>query len=157
MILTPERLMTVCEPFDFANQPFDPIEFSKDLVRTMIDNMGLGLAANQVGAPYRIFALFTQPENTVCFNPVIVDEGDEKIVLDEGCLSYPGLVVKVKRSKSIKVRFARPNGEVVTEKYTGITARAFQHEMDHLDGVIFFNRANRVHRETALRKWRSKK
>lgn len=152
MILTPEKLLEPCREFDFDDPPFDPAEFSRELVRCMIDSRGLGLAANQVGVPYRIFALFTQPLNTVCFNPIVVDVGDEEIDLEEGCLSYPGLFINIKRPKNIKVRFRNPNGEHRTEKYTGMTSRAFQHELTHLDGVPFWKGASRTRFDRARRR-----
>lgn len=142
------------EPFDFSNPPFDPIEFSHELVRFMYESGGIGLAANQVGVPYRIFAMRGDPENFVCFNPKIVMPSEEQIVLDEGCLTYPGLYVKVKRSKHLRVRFQTPNGEPKTMTLTGMSARVFQHELDHLDGVRFYDRANRYHRDQAMKKWK---
>jgi len=147
-------LKTKCEEFDFINPPFDPIEFSKDLIKFMYDNNGLGLAANQVGVPYRIFAMRGAPENFVCFNPKIVLPSTEQVILEEGCLTYPGLLVKIKRSQHIKVRFRTPNGETLTKTFTGMTARIFQHELDHLDGIEFFSRANKYHREQAFKKWK---
>ncbi len=150
-------LRTQCDEFDFNNPPFDPVEFSKEMVKFMYDNNGIGLAANQVGVGYRIFAMRGQPENFVCFNPRIVQYSNETVVLEEGCLSYPGLIVKVKRPQHIRCRFQTPNGDTLTKQFTGITARVFQHEIDHLDGVIFYNKANRVHRDQALRRWKQGK
>ena len=120
----------------------------------MYENNGLGLAANQVGVPYSVFAMRGQPQNYVCFNPRIVQPSAEEIILEEGCLSFPGLVVKVKRPRHIRVRFQLPNGETVTETFIGMTARVFQHEMDHLEGKLYFNRANRYHKEVAIKKWK---
>jgi peptide deformylase len=120
----------------------------------MYENNGLGLAANQVGVPYSVFAMRGQPQNYVCFNPRIVQPSAEEIILEEGCLSFPGLVVKVKRPRHIRVRFQLPNGETVTETFIGMTARVFQHEMDHLQGKLYFNRANRYHKEVAMKKWK---
>jgi peptide deformylase len=145
-------LKTKCKEFDFANMPFEPIEFSRELIKFMYDNNGLGLAANQVGVPYRIFAMRGAPENFVCFNPKIVTPSVDKVLLEEGCLTYPGLLVKIKRSQHIRVRFATPNGDIRTETFTGMTARIFQHELDHLDGIVFYNRANAYHKEQAFKK-----
>jgi peptide deformylase len=147
-------LNRVCENFNFSDPPFDPIEFAQDLVKHMYDWNGIGLAANQVGVPYRIFAMRGSPENFVCFNPRIVQPSEQEVVLEEGCLTYPGLYVKIKRPQHVRVRFQTPNGETITKQFTGMTARIFQHELDHLDGVIFYNKANRVHRDKALQKWR---
>ena len=116
-------------------------------------NKGLGLAAPQIGIPYRVFAFTGDPVN-VCFNPKIVDKSKEEIYLDEGCLTFPGLIIKIKRSSLIKVRFTMANGETITKKLSGMTARCFQHELDHLNGILFLNRANLYHREKALKSWR---
>ena len=155
MELNPTYLLEKCEEFDFKNPFFDPVEFAKKLVEFMYENNGLGLAANQVGVPYRIFAMRGQPENFVCFNPRIVGESSKKIVLEEGCLSYPRLVVKVKRPEFVRVRFQAPNGEMMTKTFTGMTARVFQHEYDHLDGIRFFDRANKFHKDQAMRKFKN--
>jgi len=143
-----------CQSFDFQNPPFDPIEFSQELVKFMYENNGIGLAANQVGIPYRIFAMRGSPQNFVCFNPRIVQAAAENIILEEGCLSFPGLIVKVKRPRHVRVRFQTPNGDTRTETFIGMTARIFQHEYDHLEGKLYFNRASRYHREIALKKWK---
>jgi peptide deformylase len=147
-------LKTPCKPFDFLNPPFDPIEFSQNLVKFMYENNGIGLAANQVGIGYRIFAMRAAPENFVCFNPRIVMPGTDQIVLEEGCLTFPGLLVKIKRSQHIKVRFQIPNGDTLTKQFTGLSARIFQHELDHLDGIIYYQKANKFHREQAMKRWK---
>ena len=149
-------LTTPCQPFNFLNPPFEPVEFARELVKDMYEYNGLGLAANQVGEPYRIFAMRGQPENFVCFNPRIVQPSEMEVVLEEGCLTYPGLLVKIKRPQHIRVRFQLPNGDTITKQFTGMTARVFKHEMDHLNGLVFFNRANRYHKELAFKKWKSK-
>lgn len=147
-------LTKVCDTFDFNNPPFDPIEFANELVKFMYEKNGIGLAANQVGVPYRVFAMRGSPENFVCYNPRIVQLSEMQVVLEEGCLTYPGLYVKVKRPQHIRVRFNTPNGDTLTKQFTGMSARIFQHELDHLDGVVFYNKASRVHRDKALGKWR---
>jgi len=147
-------LTTPCKTFNFLSAPFDPVQFAKDLVKFMYDNNGIGIAANQVGIPYRIFAMRGAPENFVCINPKIVWKSEAKVELEEGCLTYNGLLVKITRPQHIRVRFSTPNGDVLTKQFTGITARIFQHELDHLDGILFYNRANRYHRDQALKKWK---
>lgn len=141
-------LVEETEIFDFTNPPVDPVELAKDLAETMIADNGLGLAANQVGLPYRAFAMKAS-QIIVCFNPIIVDASSEEIYLEEGCLSFPRLYVKIKRPRRIKVRFAYPSGEIVTETYDGMTARIFQHELDHLNGIRHIDRASRIHLEQA--------
>lgn len=143
-----------CEDFDFKDPPFDPIDFAQNLVRFMHENNGLGLAANQVGVPYRIFAMRGHPENFVCYNPKIVQTSEQTITLEEGCLTYPGLLVKIKRPEFVRVRFTAPNGDTMTKQFIGMSARVFQHEYDHLEGVRFYDRANKFHRDRAMRKWK---
>lgn len=155
LTLVPENdqiLRHECEEFDFVNAPFNQIEFAKELVYSMYHHNGIGLAANQVGVPYRIFAMRGSPENFVCINPRIVGTSEKHVVLEEGCLSFPGLICKVKRPARIRLRFAMPNGEIRTETFDGMTARIVQHEMDHLNGKLFYDRANRYHRELAFKR-----
>lgn len=146
-------LTTKLEPFDFTNPPTDPIQLAKDLTETMIAKNGIGIAANQCGLPYRVFAIRSNPV-LVCFNPKIVDASTEEIYLDEGCLTYPNYYVKIKRPKKIKVRFTMPNGTTETRVFEGITARIFLHEYDHLEGVLFMSRATLYHRQQAEKKSR---
>ena len=141
------------ESFDFSNPPVDPEKLAIAMVECMRKNNGLGLSANQVGLPYNMFVIEGEPAYA-CFNPKVVDISSEEVLLDEGCLSYPGLFVKIKRPRHVKVRFTGPDGETYTKKFTGMTARAFLHEYDHLRGQIFYQRANLVHRERAMRQWR---
>jgi peptide deformylase len=138
-------------PFDFSNPPVDPLDLVTDLSETMLENNGIGLSANQCGLPYRVFVMLGQ-ELIPCFNPRIVDMSQETIVMEEGCLTYPDLFVKVKRPRRIKVRYAEPNGNIVTKTFDGMTARVFQHELDHLDGINYQQRANRYHLEQARKK-----
>lgn len=136
------------ETFDFTNPPINPVELYNDLAETMRENEGLGLAAPQVGLPYRAFVM--RAENIIgVFNPRIVDVSSEMVYLEEGCLSYPNLWVKIKRPKKIKVRYTNPNGETETRVFDGMSARVFQHELDHLDGILHVKRANRIHLDQA--------
>lgn len=134
--------------FDFINPPTDPIQLAHDLAETMLANNGLGLAANQIGLPYRVFAIKAE-KIIVCFNPKIVDYSEETIYLEEGCLSYPNLFIKVKRPKGIKIRYTEPNGNTLTTTFIGLTARIALHEYDHLQGITYLQRANRIHIEQA--------
>ena len=120
----------------------------------MLSHDGIGLAANQIGLPYRVFAIKANPV-LVCFNPRIVDYSKETIVLEEGCLTFPGLYLKIKRPRDIKCRFTYPNGETITKTFTGATARIFQHELDHLNGILFTEKVGPT--ALALAKIRMKK
>lgn len=141
-----------CTPFDFDNPPVDPVALAFDLRESMVHYKGIGLSACQVGLPYRVFVA-GDPNDIdnikVFFNPRIVDTADEMVLIEEGCLSYPGLFMKVKRPASCRIRFADPNGVINTQAYEGIPARTILHEYDHMEGIIFHQRANPYHRELA--------
>lgn len=132
------------DPFNFDNPPVDPFELSNNLIETMVHNKGLGLSANQCGLPYRVFVMWSSPTK-ICFNPRLVDQTSEEVLLDEGCLSYPNLLVKIKRPKVIKVRYQDEMGKIQNEKFIGMTARCFLHELDHMDGIVYTSRANPIH------------
>lgn len=141
------------EDFDFSNPGTDPVQLSRDLAETMIIQNGLGLAANQIGERHRAFAMKAE-QIIVCFNPKIVDVSEETVLLEEGCLSYPGLLVKIKRPKKIRVRYTMPNGEVDTRVFDGLTARVFQHELSHLNGVCHIDEASYIERDRAKMRWK---
>lgn len=141
------------EPFSFQDPSFDPIEFSKELVKFMYENNAINLTAIQVGIPLRIFAMRGSPQNFVCINPRIVQPSEAVVLLEEASVTYPGLSVKIKRPQHCRARFSMPNGDVRTETFTGMTARVFQQSIDFLDGKVYYANANPIHREQALRKW----
>lgn len=139
--------------FDFADAPCNPIELVNALTKIMNDNQGIGLAANQIGVPYSVFVMRVSERPIAVFNPRIVSMSNEIISLAEGCLSWPGLYVKIKRPKHIRARFQNERGETDTHMFTGMTARCFQHEMDHMSGIEFWRHANKFHRDQGMRKW----
>lgn len=143
-------LMRPTQKFDFENPPMDPEELANQLLTVMAGQGGIGLSANQVGLPYSVFVIHGDP--FACFNPMIVDVSEETADLEEGCLTFPGLYVTVTRPKHIRLRFTTIRGNVETQKFTGMTARIIQHEMDHLEGKLFFNRVSKYHRDKAFRK-----
>lgn len=118
----------------------------------MIEYKGVGLAAPQLGIMTRAFVIGnpnTPDEIIGVFNPLIVNYDEETVVYEEGCVSYPGLFIKIKRPRGIRVRYRGWNGEADTVRYEGYTARVFQHEYDHLNGITYQTRANRYHLEQA--------
>lgn len=146
-----EILRKKTEPFDFDNPPVNPEELAYDLVANLRKYGGVGLSANQIGLPYRVFVMRGDP-HFVCFNPRIVDISEETIKLEESCLTFPNLELKVERPRHIKVRFNTPNGDVTTKTFTGLTARCFLHELQHLNGEFFFKGVGRLSMEKALKK-----
>jgi peptide deformylase len=141
-----------CQPFDFNNPPIDPYELAQNLKETMIAKRGVGLSANQVGLPYRVMVIGdpNDPDNIMCFfNPRITSTQGEDVLIEEGCLSYPGLFIKIKRPQVVRMRFSGPNGAVGTNVFEGIPARIILHEYDHMEGVVFTERASRLQLQKA--------
>jgi len=154
-----EILEVVVAPFDFDTPIVDPIQLEEEMVKLMAEENGIGLAANQVNLRARVFTIKTQlvPEITepfAAFNPT-VEKVSEEMELDyEGCLSYPNLFFKVNRPKTIVAKFFdRDNKERIIE-LTGIDARCYLHELDHLNGICFTDRVSKLKLELAQKKQR---
>lgn len=143
------------EPYSFGDLTSEELEqVYWNLVDTMRASKGIGLAANQVGYKYRMFVMETGSEfPELLINPRIVNQTGEKL-MQEGCLSFPNLFVKVKRSSVIRVRFQQTNGETETKDYVGLSARVVLHEYDHLEGIVMKDVANRIHWDQAAKKAR---
>jgi len=122
----------------------------------MIDALGVGLAANQVGVLNRVLVYRVQQQAPVSalINPEIEWSGDEEETLEEGCLSLPGVHVDVDRAVFVRVRARDEYGEPITIEASGLEARVIQHEMDHLDGKLVFDRISRGQRKEAMRAMR---
>jgi peptide deformylase len=123
---------------------------------TMREREGVGLAANQVGRLRRVLVAGIEEDEYVLINPVIEARSDETEVLPEGCLSIPGILVDVERPVAVTVSGQDAAGEEVRFEAEGLLARVFQHEIDHLDGVLILDRTDRESRKAALREWRER-
>mmetsp|Transcript_3583 Transcript_3583/g.6794 ORF Transcript_3583/g.6794 Transcript_3583/m.6794 type:complete len:230 (-) Transcript_3583:2063-2752(-) len=119
---------------------------AKEMLKVMYASRGVGLAAPQVGLNLRLMVFNPEGDpkawvhETVLVNPQILDTSGAEDVEEEGCLSFPGMSGKVSRRKWVKVSAQRLNGKTFTVKYTGWKARIFQHEYDHLDGIVYIDR-----------------
>lgn len=126
-----------------------------DMAETMYDAPGVGLAANQIGILKRVMVLDVDAEKgdlRVFVNPEIVWQSDEKEEDEEGCLSVlPDAKVPVARAKQVKLKALDLDGKEVTFTAEGLLARAIQHEMDHLDGLLIINRTDRRSRREILK------
>ena len=117
--------------------------FSKQMHLTRKMYNGIGLAANQCGIRARVFVIGTGDRDDfkiTCINPRVVKQSDNIVRDKEGCLSYPALHVTIGRPDNIDVEFTNEKGELVNMNLTGVTARCFLHELDHLNGVLFVDR-----------------
>jgi peptide deformylase len=126
--------------FNFQNPPVNANEFASTLVETCKKNKGLGLSANQCGFPYRIFVMGANDDFVAFINPKVVSsEGEAHMI--EGCLSFPLLGLRITRPEDIVIEYQDFLGEKHTTRLNGISARCFLHELDHMDGIVYTNRA----------------
>jgi len=134
----------------------DDLSFRKQLMDDMVESMkhygGIGLSANQVGIPSRMFVFGDNENYVACFNPKILVESENTVPIDEGCLTYPGLFVRIHRPDWIEAEFEDETGQKHTDTFEGLMCRVFQHEMDHMDGIDFTQRAKKLHLDIAKRK-----
>lgn len=142
---TDDVLSKVAEPYDFANWIIEPNleELIKAMSKVMFNKGGIGLAAPQVGVSKRIFIMGNEEKLIACVNPELVS-GTGEIKDLEGCLSFPGLWLHVKRYEKVNVRYQNLKGEVKEEEFDGLMARVFQHELDHLNGICFVKQVGKL-------------
>ena len=121
----------------------DRHHLSKILIDNMIHHNGIGISANQIGIWERAFAMIRDVENNevmVCFNPRIIKSYTEEVEMEEGCLSYPELFLKIKRPDKIVVKYEDEDKKIHKIKLQGLASRVFQHEYDHMEGIDFTQR-----------------
>ena len=123
----------------------------KDLTETMLDAPGAGLAAPQIGVSLRVFTYDVEEEVGHLCNPVVSVVGDEDQEGDEGCLSFPGLSFPTTRKQHVIATGMNMHGEPVTIDGSELLARCIQHEVDHLDGILFIDRLDAEQRKAAMR------
>ena len=121
----------------------DRHHLSRVLIDNMIHHNGIGISANQIGIWERAFAMVRDLEHQevmVCFNPRIIKSYTEEVEMEEGCLSYPELFLKIKRPDKIVVKYEDEDKKEHKIKLSGMAARVFLHEFDHLEGIVFTER-----------------
>lgn len=141
-------------PYLFASRKAieDASYIAVSLSETLEKLGGLGLSANQVGLPHRVCAVNMGTQIWIMFNPTIIEQSGAPAAFSEGCLSYPGLYLKLSRPSHIKVRFNAINGQVIEKEFDGLTAVCIQHEIDHLDGKLYTDQVSALKFEQAKRK-----
>lgn len=154
VVETDQILREIAEPWDFTVDG-NPTALVRNMSKVMIENNGIGLAAPQVGLKKRIFVMGNEAKLYACINPEIL-EGAGEIMDVEGCLSFPNLWLHVKRNETIKVRYFNALGEEIITEFTGIMARVFQHERDHLDGICFDTRVGKLSLDMAKKRRKKK-
>ena len=134
-----------CAEYDFSNLPINPSFLSLSLSETLGAKGGIGLAAPQCGIPYRVVSIALVEGNNgekswdviTLFNPIIVDRSEKMVTENEGCLSFPDLMIEKERHDEIEVEYQNTKGQKIRGRFVGIDARCLQHEIDHLDGICF--------------------
>lgn len=147
-------LRQVSSAWDFAVDG-DPNDLIRRMAKVMMENNGIGLAAPQVGISKRIFVMGNETKLYACINPEII-EGTGIAMDREGCLSFPDLWLNVKRQESIKVKFYNAVGSEIITEFTGLIARVFQHERDHLDGICYDTQVGKLSLEFAKKRRKKK-
>ncbi|MES2497168.1 MAG: peptide deformylase [Pseudomonadota bacterium] len=147
-----------------------PVEMVDDQIRALIDDMfetmydapGIGLAAIQIGVPQRVLVIDLQEEEDaegkpirkpqVFINPELFDPSEDYSIYNEGCLSVPDQYAEVERPTEVHARWLDEKGEKHEEKLEGLLATCLQHEMDHLEGVLFIDHLSRLKRDMVMKK-----
>lgn len=138
--------------FDFNNPPVNPIEFASSLVETCKLHRGLGLSANQCGFPHRVFVMGSDDNYVAFFNPEIINVSKDSVHMIEGCLSFPFLGLRITRPAEIGVRYQDFNGEWKGTTLSGLSARCFQHELDHMNGIVYTDRVKPMALQSGMQK-----
>ena len=142
-------------PLSGCSEDMNRQEMKDNLIETMEHYNGIGLSANQCGVMERVFVMYSdvkKKEIIACFNPKIVTESDEEIFMNEGCLTYPGLWLKVKRPDGIEVTYEDENGEKQEKAMFGLEGRIFQHEYDHMMGTNFTQKVSKLRLDMARKR-----
>jgi peptide deformylase len=165
--MSTRRILTIDNADDLRvlKQVSQPVAAVDDSLRALMDDMletmyaapGIGLAAVQIGEPLRIIVMDLAPEGEepapqYFVNPEIVWRSEELSSYEEGCLSVPEIYDSVERPAKVRVRYLNRAGEAVEEEAEGVYAVCIQHEMDHLEGVLFIDHLSRLKRERAVSK-----
>ena len=157
IILPDKRLRKVSKPVVKIDQEIRTLV--ADMFETMYEAPGIGLAAIQVGVPVRVVTMdlskkedHAEPE--VFINPEIISSSEEKSVYEEGCLSIPDIHEDVERPARVKIRYLDLDGKLREAEAEGLFATCIQHEVDHLDGMLFIFRMSALKRDLALRRIR---
>jgi len=151
---TDSFLKEVPEKFNFENPQVDPEKLQEQLVENMLHHEGYGLSANQIGIPVQTFSMMLDEKAMVVFNPEILEWSEETTYIREGCLSFPGLYVAVERARAVAMKFQAYDGEEQGGSLQDMSAKIFQHEMEHMEGKLFIDNVSGFKLKSAMKKRR---
>ncbi len=157
VILPDPQLRLVSKPVEHIDAPLR--KFAGDMLDTMYDAPGIGLAAIQVGEPIRMLVLDLAKEGEpkapqVFINPEIIESSEEGSVYEEGCLSIPDYYAEVERPAKVRVKFLDEQGKAREVEADGLLATCLQHEIDHLNGVLFIDHISKLKRDMVVKKFK---
>ena len=143
------------KPLTNCSSDLDRKDIYRKLNNAMVHYKGIGLSANQIGINERVFVMYSdikKKELIACFDPLITEYSDETIIMDEGCLTWPGLWLKVERPEGFRCVYYDVDNELVQVEMHGLEARIFQHEYDHMEGTNFTKRVSNLRLNMAKRR-----
>ena len=155
------RVQTAIAPFDDAMLKDEGFKDRKELTDKMYELMkkygGIGLSANQIGLPFNMFVMGDHPnlENGMkltCFNPMIKSKSEDDVDMEEGCLTFPFLFLKITRPRKVVVKYTDENNELKEGQLDGMMSRVFQHEYEHMLGRTFTEHASKLKLDRAYKK-----
>jgi peptide deformylase len=157
IILPDPVLRQVSKPIERVDAPLRKL--ADYMLETMYDAPGIGLAAIQIGEPLRILVIDLakegeEPAPHVFINPEILEKADARSVYEEGCLSIPDYYAEVERPATVRVRYLDRDGKMQEMEAEGLMATCLQHEIDHLDGVLFIDHISKLKRDMVVKKFK---
>jgi peptide deformylase len=158
LIILPDPILrTVSKPVERVDAPLQKL--ADDMLATMYDAPGIGLAAIQVGEPLRMLVIDLAKEDEtpaplVFINPQVLGSSDERSVYEEGCLSIPDYYAEVERPATVRVSYLDRDGKTKEIEADGLLATCLQHEIDHLDGVLFIDHISKLKRDMVVKKFK---
>ncbi|KQZ15437.1 peptide deformylase [Mesorhizobium sp. Root554] len=158
LIILPDPILRlVSKPIERVDAPLRKL--ADDMLATMYDAPGIGLAAIQIGEPLRMLVIDLakedeEPAPHVVINPEILENGEQRSVYEEGCLSIPDYYAEVERPASVRVKYLDRDGKEQEMLAEGLMATCLQHEIDHLNGVLFIDHISKLKRDMVVKKFK---
>jgi peptide deformylase len=154
---TAEVLHKAPQPFNFEANGDSAQSVANVLFERMKQLGGVGLSANQVGLDMRVFVMGLGETKIAVFNPIIISYSKTEEVFNEGCLSYPGIMLAINRPTKITATYQDETGKFIEQDFNGLTARIFQHEYDHMNGTDYTQRVSKFKLDFAKKKFENKR
>jgi peptide deformylase len=158
LVILPDPVLRIAsKPVERVDAPL--LKLADDMLETMYDAPGIGLAAIQVGEPLRMLVIDLAKEEEppaplVLINPHVLETSDDRSVYEEGCLSIPDYYAEVERPAVVRVKYLDRDGKMQEIEADGLLATCLQHEIDHLDGVLFIDHISKLKRDMVVKKFK---